>query len=189
MEHPEARKQLLSGLAVKGFGCEQLLEMEKIIHAEKRDLFDVLAYVAYALAPLNREERAARAQLAISTQFSSKVQAFLDFVLAHYVSQGVEELDQEKLGPLLRLKYHSITDALADLGPAEELSQVFAGFQQYLPAATSGQDIGPKFPNRETNPISPKNPTRNLTPHDNLEAVARRQLYADTGQGALSDFR
>jgi type I restriction enzyme R subunit len=51
-------------------------------------------------------------------------------VLAHYVSVGVEELDQEKLTPLLRLKYHnSIADALADLGQAEEIGQVFAGFK------------------------------------------------------------
>jgi type I restriction enzyme R subunit len=54
-------------------------------------------------------------------------------VLAHYVSVGVEELDQEKLTPLLRLKYHnSIADALADLGQAEEIGQIFAGFQKYL---------------------------------------------------------
>jgi hypothetical protein len=43
--------------------------------------------------------------------------AFLDFVLARYVDVGVEELDQEKLTPLLRLKYHnSIADAVEDLG-------------------------------------------------------------------------
>lgn len=37
---------------------------------------------------------------------------------------GVEELEQEKLTPLLRLKYHdSIADALADLGSAEEVAQ------------------------------------------------------------------
>jgi hypothetical protein len=41
--------------------------------------------------------------------------------------------DQEKLTALLRLKYHnSITDAIADLGKPEEISQVFAGFQKYL---------------------------------------------------------
>jgi type I restriction enzyme R subunit len=45
----------------------------------------------------------------------------------------VEELDQDKLTPLLRLKYHnSIADALADLGKAEEIGRVFAGFQKYL---------------------------------------------------------
>lgn len=57
---------------------------------------------------------------------------FWTFVLAHYVREGVEELDQEKLTPLLRLKYHSITDALRDLGQPDEIGQVFAGFQQYL---------------------------------------------------------
>jgi type I restriction enzyme R subunit len=130
---PDTRKKLLWGLAEKGFGHEQLGEMQRIINAEKSDLFDVLAYVAYALPPLNREERAARAKAVISTHFNSKQQAFLDFVLAHYVSVGVEELDQEKLTPLLRLKYHnSISDALADLGPAEDIGQVFTGFQKYL---------------------------------------------------------
>ncbi len=54
-------------------------------------------------------------------------------MLAHYVSVGVGELDQEKLTPLLRLKYHnSIADALADLGRPEEIGRVFAGFQKYL---------------------------------------------------------
>jgi type I restriction enzyme R subunit len=135
---PDTRKMLLKGLAEKGFGHEQLAEMQKIIDAEKSDLFDVLAYVAYALPPLTREERAGRAKLAISAHFNSKQQAFLDFVLAHYVGGGVEELDQEKLTPLLRLKYHnSITDAITDLGKPEEISQVFVGFQKYLyqPAA------------------------------------------------------
>jgi type I restriction enzyme R subunit len=131
---PDTRKKLLQGLAEKGFGHEQLGEMQRIINAEKSDLFDVLAYVvAYALPPLNREERAARAKAVISTHFNSKQQAFLDLVLAHYISVGVEELDQEKLTPLLRLKYHnSISDALADLGPAEDIGQVFIGFQKYL---------------------------------------------------------
>ncbi len=71
--------------------------------------------------------------LHINTQFDVKQQAFLDFVLQHYVSVGVEELDQEKLTPLLRLKYHdSIADAVADLGRPEEIGTLFAGFQKYL---------------------------------------------------------
>jgi type I restriction enzyme R subunit len=130
---PETRKKLLQGLAEKGFGGEQLAEMQKIIDAEKSDLFDVLAYVAYALPPLSREARAGRAKVAISTHFNSKQQAFLDFVLAHYVGVGVGELDQEKLTPLLRLKYfNSIADAVADLGRPEEINRIFVGFQKYL---------------------------------------------------------
>ncbi|MBK6769154.1 MAG: DEAD/DEAH box helicase family protein [Ardenticatenales bacterium] len=130
---PETRRKLLQGLAERGFGGEQLAEMQRIIDAEKSDLFDVLAHVAYALAPLTRGERAAGARVDISAHFNAKQQAFLDFVLSHYVSVGVEELDQDKLTPLLRLKYqNSIADALADLGEAEEIGRVFAGFQKYL---------------------------------------------------------
>jgi type I restriction enzyme R subunit len=130
---PETRKKLLQGLAEKGFGRDQLSEMQKIISAEKSDLFDVLAYVAYAMPTLTREERAARAKIEISTHFNTKQQGFLDFVLSHYVSAGVGELDQEKLPPLLRLKYHdSIADAVADLGKPEEIGKVFTGFQKFL---------------------------------------------------------
>ena len=69
----------------------------------------------------------------ISTHFNTEQQVFLDFVLSHYVSAGVEELDQAKLTPLLRLKHHdSIADAVADLGKPEEIGQVFSGFQKYL---------------------------------------------------------
>jgi type I restriction enzyme R subunit len=130
---PNTRKKLLQGLAEKGFGRDQLGEMQKIIDAEKSDLFDVLANVAYGMPPITRQERAIRAKFAISTEFNTKEQAFLDFVLSHYVSVGVDELDQEKLTPLLRLKYHnSIADAVADLGRPEEIGKVFAGFQRFL---------------------------------------------------------
>jgi type I restriction enzyme R subunit len=53
--------------------------------------------------------------------------------LSHYVNVGVDELDQEKLTPLLRLKYHdSISDAVADLGRPEEIGEMFSGFQRFL---------------------------------------------------------
>lgn len=123
----------LDDLAEKGFGRAQMVEMQKIIEAEKSDLFDVLAYVAYALPPLTREDRATKAKVEISTHFNTKQQIFLDFVLAHYVQVGVEELDQDKLTPLLKLKYHNaIADAVADLGNPAEIGEVFSCFQKYL---------------------------------------------------------
>lgn len=130
---PDTRAKLLAGLAEKGFGKDQLAEMQKIIDAENSDLFDVLANVAYALTPVSREERAAKARGEFTTFMSTKQQAFINFVLSHYVRTGVEELGQEKLTPLLRLKYHnSISDAVADLGSPEEIGKVFSGFQRYL---------------------------------------------------------
>jgi type I restriction enzyme R subunit len=130
---PDTRAKLLRGLAEKGFGWEQMAEMQRIIDAENSDLFDVLAHVAYALPPLTREERATRAKVAIGARFNTKQQVFLGFVLSQYIKVGVEELDREKLPPLLKLKYHdAIADAWADLGRPEEVGYMFAGFQKYL---------------------------------------------------------
>jgi type I restriction enzyme R subunit len=130
---PDTRKKLLERLAEKGFGRDQLAEMQKIIDAEKSDLFDVLAYVAYAAPTVTRAERAERAKVVIAATFDAKQQGFLDFVLSHYVRVGVDELAQEKLTPLLRLRYHdSLADAEDDLGKAEEIRWAFAGFQKFL---------------------------------------------------------
>jgi type I restriction enzyme R subunit len=130
---PETRKKLLDGLAEKGFGGEQLTEMQKIIDAENSDLFDVLAHVAYALPTVTRAERAAYAKTAVGKELNYKQLQFVDFVLSHYVSVGVSELDREKLSPLLQLKYHNtIADAVAELGKPDEIGRVFVGFQKFL---------------------------------------------------------
>ena len=130
---PDTRRKLLEGLADKGFGKEPLAEMQKVIEAQSSDLFDVLAYVAFALAPQTRAERAAMAKTEVHQQFTARQQAFVDFVLAQYVKEGVEELDSEKLTPLLRLRYNNaIADAVADLGSADQIRKVFIGFQKFL---------------------------------------------------------
>lgn len=130
---PDTRKILMQNLTEKGFDKERLSEMQKIIDAENSDLFDVLAYVAFALQPISREERARQAKGDIHVHFNDKQQAFLDFVLAQYVKEGVEELDQEKLSPLLRLKYkNAISDAMTDLGDPTQIKIMFVRFQKYL---------------------------------------------------------
>ncbi len=130
---PDTRKALLIGLADKGFGKEPLAEMQKIIEAENSDLFDVLAYVAFAAEPVSRAERAAAAKAATAAEFTDKQRAFVDFVLAQYVKQGVEELDQDKLSPLLKLRYkNALADAFADLGKPDHVRRVFVDFQKHL---------------------------------------------------------
>ncbi|MCW5204041.1 DEAD/DEAH box helicase family protein, partial [Desulfobulbus sp. US4] len=54
---PDTRKKLLTGLKEKGYGTEQLNEIKKHIQAENSDLFDVLAYIAFALPVISRQER------------------------------------------------------------------------------------------------------------------------------------
>ena len=44
--------------------------MQALIEAENSDLFDVLAYVAFAADPVTRAERAAAAKLATAAEFT-----------------------------------------------------------------------------------------------------------------------
>ncbi|MGN6115875.1 MAG: EcoAI/FtnUII family type I restriction enzme subunit R, partial [Nitrobacter sp.] len=132
---PETRKALLQALSEAGFGGEWLNEVAKLINAEKSDVFDVLAYVAYARPPISRQERVDLRKAVILGSHEDRLRAFLDFVLAQYVSQGTEELDRDKLGALLDLKYGSVNDAIAMLGDAEVISDTFVGFQRHLYSA------------------------------------------------------
>lgn len=129
---PDTRKALLEGLSEKGYGQDQLAEIRRMIDAEKSDLFDVLAYIAYALVPITREERVSESKGRIFSHYDYRQQEFLEFVLEHYIKQGVGELDQDKLPHLLDLKYHAVGDAVAELGPVANIRDVFIGFQEYL---------------------------------------------------------
>ncbi|KHK03913.1 EcoAI/FtnUII family type I restriction enzme subunit R [Desulfovibrio sp. TomC] len=129
---PDTRKRLLQGLEEKGFGGEQLAEVSKMIDAEDSDLFDVLAYIAFTLAPMSRAERVESRKDHIFSKYSSKERQFLAFVLDHYVALGVSELDQEKLPGFIELKYHSMSDAVAELGSVGGIREVFVGFQEHL---------------------------------------------------------
>ncbi|MGY4318986.1 EcoAI/FtnUII family type I restriction enzme subunit R [Bradyrhizobium sp. JR3.5] len=129
---PDTRKALLQGLTEKGFGPEQLGEIGRMINAAKSDVFDVLAYIAFALPPITRLDRVHERRLSIMSDYDAKLQTFLDFVLTQYVQQGVTELDQEKLGSLLELKYHTIDDATSALGSVGVIRDAFVGFQRHL---------------------------------------------------------
>ncbi len=132
---PDTRKALLQSLAEKGFGPEQLGEISRMINAEHSDVFDVLAYIAYASSPITRSERVGSRKGAIFAHYNAKLQSFLDFVLAQYIKQGVGELDQEKLSALLQLKYLTIDDAALELGSIPLIRDTFVGFQQHLYSA------------------------------------------------------
>ena len=129
---PDTRKRLIEGLAERGYGEGQLAEVKHIIDAEKSDLYDVLAYIAFARAPISREERVETRRRRIFADYSEKQQQFLDFVLDQYVREGVGELDEEKLPHLLELKYYGVNDAVEELGSVPDIREVFVGFQKHL---------------------------------------------------------
>ena len=129
---PETRKALLEGLADRGFADEQLCEISKIISAERSDVFDVLAYIAFAMPPISRHDRVESRKPKILSSYDDKLQLFLDYVLSQYVKEGVGELDQEKLPALLQLKYRALDDAANALGGLARIREAFVGFQRGL---------------------------------------------------------
>jgi type I restriction enzyme R subunit len=131
--NPATRKALLEKLDDAGFGKEELSTLQKLINAEKSDLFDVLEYVFNSdIKPMTRKERAAAAEATIFALLNSKQQEFIEFVLSKYIEAGVEELDQDKLPTLLINKYQSLEDAKAILGDTANISSLFIEFQKYL---------------------------------------------------------
>ncbi|MEA5078679.1 MAG: DEAD/DEAH box helicase family protein [Anaerolineaceae bacterium] len=135
---PKTRKTLLDHLADAGYGRDELASLQKLINAEKSDIFDVVEYVAYAIKPITREARVAHAQSQIFDPLSAQQKEFLEFVLSKYIETGVEELDEAKLPALLTLKYQALPDALEILGNVEKVRSLFMGFQKHLYTGTAG---------------------------------------------------
>ena len=100
-----------------------------MIDAEKSDLYDVLAYIAFAMAPITREERVHTHKAQIYSHYDDKLQTFLDFVLGEYVQQGVGELDVAKLPDLLALRHREVNDAARQLGGLPEFARLSSGFK------------------------------------------------------------
>lgn len=131
--NPLTRRTLLEKLDEAGFGKDELSTLQKLIDAEKSDLFDVLEYVFNSdTKPMTREARVAAAQATIFALMDNKQKEFIEFVLSKYIEQGVEELDQEKLPILLTNKYQSLEDAKEILGDVANISRLFIEFQQHL---------------------------------------------------------
>ena len=131
--NPLTRRTLLEKLDAAGFGKEELSNLQKLIDAEKSDLFDVLEYVFNSdIKPMTREARVAAAQATIFALLDNKQREFIEFVLSKYIETGVEELDQEKLPILLTNKYQSLEDAKDILGDVANISRLFIEFQQHL---------------------------------------------------------
>lgn len=137
--NPLTRRTLLEKLDEAGFGKEELGVVQKLIDAEKSDLFDVLEYVYNSkYTPVSREDRVASASSNIFALLNDKQKEFLEFVLEKYIETGVEELDEEKLPKLLELKYHTVRDGAEKLGGVGIVRETFIGFQKWLYEGRTG---------------------------------------------------
>ena len=53
-------------------------------------------------------------------------------MLEQYVEVGVEMLSQDVLAELIRIRYNTVNDAKALLGPVDSIREMFLGFQRSL---------------------------------------------------------
>lgn len=107
--------------------------MKDLIDAKDSDVYDVLAFVAYAIETRTRIERVQKAKPGIAKTFSDDKQLeFIDFILETYVEDGVHELAANKMRSLIELKYNTISDATTVLGSPAVIRETFIGFQKYL---------------------------------------------------------
>ena len=130
--NPLTRASFLEKIRELGFDKWALDTLTKLIHAEKSDLFDVLAYYNCQIPIVSRVERVKQARLHISSD-NEQEREFLDFILSRYIESGWEELSAERLPQLLRLRYgSSISDAQRHLGKTEDIRERFFSLQESL---------------------------------------------------------
>jgi type I restriction enzyme R subunit len=130
--NPSTREKLLADLHEAGYDDEKLDSMKDIIDAKDSDVYDLLAFVAYARDTHTRTERVTTAKKGIHSEFTYKQIEFIDFILDKYIEDGVQELAAKKMRSLVELKYNTISDAAAEFGSPAAIRDTFIGFQKYL---------------------------------------------------------
>ena len=130
--NPLTRSELISRLEKHGCGKEDLNKLRELINAENSDLFDVLQYIAFSNPALTRKERVESAEYNIYNFINKEQVEFIRFVLNNYIQEGIDELDISNLSTIINAKYGSINEAQKELGPSNEIQEVFIKFQKFL---------------------------------------------------------
>ncbi len=126
---PDTRAHFLKQLEEKGFGAGELSNIRRLIDAQDSDIFDVLAYVRFAMEPKPRAERATNARRSALPAHMGEMRDFLESVLSAYEKSGADELSLESLPALLNVKYGGLSDAKSRLGEPGAIRQAFVRIQ------------------------------------------------------------
>lgn len=132
---PDRRTVFMQRITELGYDADRLGDMQRLIDAPNSDIFDVLGHVRFALAPLARTERAARARSAGMSGYEQEMRQFLDYVLRGYEAHGPEELALNKIADFLRIRYGSTNEARQRLGAISDIRTAFVDIQRHLYAA------------------------------------------------------
>ncbi|WP_350016334.1 DEAD/DEAH box helicase family protein [Rhodanobacter sp. IGA1.0] len=129
---PDRREAFQQRLKDLGYDADRLDDMRRLIDASNSDIFDVLAYVRFTLAPLSRHERAGSARATGLDGYQREMRGFLDYVLEAYEKHGVDELASRKIADFLRIRYGGTNDAKRLLGPVPAIREAFIAIQAHL---------------------------------------------------------
>ena len=130
---PDTRQQLLELLEESGFQEDKLNMLREFMGYEDCDMLDVLEFIAYNSTPIERERRAQILRQVEAGKLNRQQMDFVNYVLDLYVRNGFKELDSDKLSTILEMKYHSLTDAMNQLGlKPNEMRAFFLDIQEEL---------------------------------------------------------
>ena len=129
---PARRSAFIQRLIELGYDADRIEDMRRLIDAPNSDIFDVLAYVRFTLAPLTRSQRAEAARSTGLSGYEPEMREFLDYVLRAYEAHGIAELAPIKIADFLRIRYGGTNDAKRHLGPVPAIRDAFVGIQAHL---------------------------------------------------------
>lgn len=110
--------------------------------APKSDLFDVLAYVLFALPPKTREDRARTVRDAGLPEFDGELKELLMAILKAYEEDGESELGSKKLGHFLKARYGGVSESRGILGDLAGVREAYFEMQArlYRDQGSTGQE-------------------------------------------------
>jgi type I restriction enzyme, R subunit len=129
---PGRRAAFIQRRVELGYDADRIEDMRRLIDAPNSDVFDVLAYVRFTLAPLTRSQRAEAARSTGLSGYEPEMREFLDYVLRAYEAHGIAELAPVKIADFLRIRYGGTNDAKRHLGPVPAIRDAFVGIQAHL---------------------------------------------------------
>ena len=120
---PKNRKEMLRKLSNMQIDASQLNDLKVIFEAENSDIYDVLAHISFNMDIKTRSERVLAVENSdfVEKYHAEKAKEFIEFILERYKKDGVQELDEDKLGKLVDL---------SGLGSVREVAQNFGGIPQ-----------------------------------------------------------
>lgn len=133
--NPDTRADLLIKLGQLGFDNEQLNDLRNMIASPDCDIFDVLSHISFDANLITRKQRVKFVKDEpefFEVYKNLEAKEFLEFILQHYQQYGIEELQRDKLGDLVKLKLGTPKDAKTAFGDMKTLLGAYYQLQENI---------------------------------------------------------